>query len=254
MTPISAVIITYNEAHNIERCIKSLQKVADEIVVVDSFSEDQTVALAEKLGAKVVQHAFAGHIQQKNWAISQASHPHILSLDADEALDAELEAEILKVKANWHADGYYLNRLTRYCGTWIKHGHWYPDRKLRLWDSRKGKWGGQNPHDTFILNPGTNTARLAGQLLHYSINTFEEHLAQIRKFTDISSRAAFENGKRSNWLKMIFSPTLKFVKSYFMRLGFLDGKAGWMVARWSAYATYLKYRKLYRLQHGRQEL
>ena len=172
----------------------------------------------------------------------------MLSLDADEALDENLAQAILKVKENWTADGYRLNRLTNYCGKWIRHGLWYPDRKLRLWDSRKGAWGGQNPHDTFIMERGTRLAELPGHLLHYSIYSFEEHLKQIRKFTDISSQAAFENGKRSSYLKLIVSPFLKFVRAYFFRLGFLDGKEGWMIARWSAYATYLKYSKLMRLQ------
>ncbi len=248
MIKISAVIITYNEEKNIARCLASLQKVADDIVVVDSFSTDSTKNLVEVANARFVQHPFEGHIQQKNWAISQAKYPHVLSLDADEALDKDLEAAILKVKENWQADGYYLNRLTNYCGKWIKHGLWYPDRKLRLWDSRKGAWGGQNPHDTYILEKGSTTEELPGHLLHYSFYNFEEHLAQIRRFTDISSRAAFEKGKRSSIFKIIFSPSLKFIRAYFFRLGFLDGKEGWMIARWSAYATYLKYTKLKRLQ------
>lgn len=248
MVKISAVVITFNEERNIKRCLQSLQKVADEIVVVDSHSRDRTKEYALELGARFIVHDFEGHIQQKNWAISQASYPHVLSLDADEALDAEMEAAILKLKENWKGDGYYLNRLTNYCGKWIKHGLWYPDRKLRLWDSRKGAWAGQNPHDTYIMEEGANLNSLPGHLLHYSFYTFNEHLAQIRRFTDISSRAAFENGKKSSLLKIIFSPTLKFVRAYIFRAGFLDGKEGWMIARWSAYATYLKYTKLMRLQ------
>lgn len=248
MLKISAVIITYNEEKNIRRCLQSLQRVADDIVVVDSFSSDQTEAIVKELGARFISHPFQGHIEQKNWAITQAKYPHVLSLDADEALDSELESEIMKVKSNWQADAYRLKRLTNYCGKWIRHGLWYPDKKLRLWDSRKGAWGGQNPHDTFIMEAGCEIKELEGYLLHYSFYTFEQHLAQIRKFTDISSQAAFKRGKRSNWFKMIFSPSLKFIRAYFFRLGFLDGKEGWMIARWSAYATFLKYSKLKRLQ------
>lgn len=250
MPKLSAVIITYNEERNIGRCLDSLQGVADDIVVVDSFSKDATKTIVQEKGARFIEHAFEGHIQQKNWAISQAQYPHILSLDADEALDSELKEAILKVKENWQADGYRLNRLTNYCGKWIRHGLWYPDKKLRLWDSRQGAWGGQNPHDTYILEKGSTEKELPGHLLHYSIYTFEEHLAQIRKFTDISSQAAFANGKRSNGLKIVFSPLLKFLRAYFFRLGFLDGKEGWMIARWSAYATYLKYSKLLKIQKG----
>ncbi len=248
MTPLSVVVITFNEAKNIVRCLNSVMAVADDVVVVDSFSTDGTQSLAQKLGARVIEHKFEGHIQQKNYAISQAKYPHVLSLDADEALDKILEEAILKVKENWQADGYILQRLTNYCGTWIKHGNWYPDLKLRLWDSRKGAWGGQNPHDEYQMKKGSRIDQLPGHLLHYSFYTFQEHLAQIKRFTDISSQAAFESGKRSNYLKIVLSPALKFFKGYVLKLGFLDGKAGWMIARWSAYATYLKYSKLFRLQ------
>lgn len=244
MIKLTAAIITYNEAKNIERCLKSLQTVADEILVVDSFSTDGTQQIAKNIGATVIEHKFEGHIEQKNWAIGKAKYPHILSLDADEALDEQLEQSILAAKENWSAQGYTLNRLTNYCGTWIKHGNWYPDVKLRLWDSRIGKWGGQNPHDEYQVPKGTKIKNLKGHLLHYSFYSFDEHLAQIKKFTDISSLAAFKRGKRSNYFKIIFSPTLKFLKGYVFRRGFLDGKAGWMIARWSAYATYLKYTKL----------
>jgi glycosyltransferase involved in cell wall biosynthesis len=247
---ISAVIITFNEERNIGRCLDSLQWVADEIIVVDSFSSDATEEIVKSKGATFISHKFEGHIEQKNWAIRQAKYPHVLSLDADEALDEHLRKAINTVKDNWQGEGYYLNRLTNYCGKWIRHGLWYPDRKLRLWDSRKGAWGGQNPHDTYILEEGSRSQHLSGHLLHYSFYTFEEHLKQIKKFTDISSAAAFNNGKRSSWLKIIVSPSLKFVRAYIFKLGFLDGKAGWMIARWSAYATYLKYTKLKALNHG----
>jgi glycosyltransferase involved in cell wall biosynthesis len=245
---LSAVIITFNEERDIGRCLDSLQGIADEIVVVDSYSTDATQEIVKSKGATFISHKFEGHIEQKNWAISQATFPHILSLDADEALDEDLKKSIKTVKDNWQYNGYYLSRLTNYCGKWIRHGLWYPDRKLRLWDSRKGAWGGQNPHDTYILKENNETLELKGHLLHYSIYSLEEHLNQIKKFTDISSAAAFKNGKRSSLLKIIFSPTLKFVRAYFFKLGFLDGKEGWMIARWSAYATFLKYSKLKALQ------
>lgn len=250
MKRLSVVVITFNEARNITRCLESVQPVADDVVVVDSHSTDNTVALARAAGARVISHPFAGHIEQKNFAISQARYPHILSLDADEALDDDLAKAILGVKASWEADGYYLNRLTNYCGHWIHHGNWYPDRKLRLWDSRKGSWGGQNPHDTFILQAGATTRRLPGHVLHYSFYTVAQHLAQIERFTDISSRAAFENGRRSGYLHMIFRPAVKFLKGYLLKAGFLDGKAGWEVAWRSAWATYLKYKKLYQWQQN----
>lgn len=248
MIELSVVIITYNEERNIGRCLQSVQGVANDIVVVDSHSRDATREIAQKLGARVITHKFEGHIQQKNWAISQARYPHVLSLDADEALDETLQQSIAEVKNNWQAPGYYLSRLTNYCGTWIRHGTWYPDRKLRLWDSRLGAWGGQNPHDTFILNTPGKTPLLQGYLLHYSFYTVQQHLQQIDSFTDISSKAAFHNGKRSSLMHRLLKPAFKFVKGYVFKGGFIDGKAGWQVAVHSARATYLKYTKLQKMR------
>src|SRR5690606_7424734 len=143
---------------NIERCLQSVTEVADEIVVLDSVSTDRTKEICLRYSAKFYEHPFDGHIEQKNRAITYASHPHILSLDADEALDAELIEEIKKVKRNFPKQGYYMNRLTNYCGHWVRHCGWYPDRKLRLWDSRCGKWTGINPHDRFELFDGDGKA------------------------------------------------------------------------------------------------
>src|SRR6476620_7997347 len=160
MIKLSVVIITFNEERNIGRCLKSVKEVADEIVVLDSFSKDKTREICESHGARFIQHAFDGHIQQKNRAITFAAYPHILSLDADEALDETLIDSIKKIKQNFTKDGYYLNRLTNYCGHWVRHCGWYPDRKLRLADSRKGHWTGVNPHDKYELFEGDkNTGR-----------------------------------------------------------------------------------------------
>lgn len=245
---LSVVVITYNEEKNIGRCLDSVQKIADDIVVVDSFSKDKTKEIALSKGARFVEHVFEGHIQQKNWAITQAKYPYILSLDADEALDSTLTDEILKAKENWDADGYRLNRMTNYCGSWIRHGNWYPDIKLRLWDSRKGEWGGMNPHDEFLMETNSTIKRLKGDILHYSFYHFEQHLQQIHKFTDISSKAAFERGKRATLLNLVLNPFAEFVGGYIINGGFLDGKAGFRISRYSAYATFLKYSKILKLQ------
>lgn len=248
MVKLSVVIITFNEEKNIARCLDSVKEVADDIVVVDSFSTDKTKEICLSKGARFVEHAFEGHIQQKNWAITQAQHPIVLSLDADEALDEKLKASILKAKANWQKDGYYMNRLTNYCGHWIKHCGWYPDKKLRLWDSRKGEWRGINPHDKYELFEGDGrTGYLEGDILHYSFYSEEDHLKQIEYFTTISAKALFEKGKRPNFIKLYLSPFAKFMESYFLKAGFLDGKYGYMVCKNSAWATKLKYRKLLEL-------
>ena len=248
MVKISAVIITFNEEKNIARCLESLQGVADEIVVVDSFSKDRTEEICRSYHVKFVEHAFDGHIEQKNWAITQASYPHILSLDADEALDETLKKSILAVKENWTHDGYSMNRLTNYCGKWIHHCGWYPDRKLRLWDSRKGEWGGDNPHDKYeLFDKNAKTLQIDGDILHYSYYTLEDHYKQVNYFTDILSKAQYNKGKKAPLIVLVFSPVVKFLRDYFFKLGFLDGKAGFTICRISAYATFVKYRKLRKL-------
>ena len=245
MIKLSVVIITYNEEKNIARCIESAREVADDIVVVDSFSTDKTKQICLAHGVRFVEHAFEGHIEQKNWAITQALYPHILSLDADEALNRDLKKSIQFVKENWLHDGYYMNRLTNYCGHWVRHCGWYPDKKLRLWDSRKGKWCGTNPHDKYELIEGDKaTGYLAGNILHYSYYTIQSHIKQIEYFTDLSAKALFEKGRKPTFIKQYVSPLAKFIESYFLKRGFLDGKYGYIICKNSAWATKLKYHKL----------
>lgn len=245
MPQISVVIITYNEERNIARCLESVALVADEIVVLDSFSKDRTKEICASYGVKFYEHAFDGHIQQKNRAITYATHPYILSLDADEALDDTLKKSILDAKANWTHDGYYMNRLTNYCGHWVRHCNWYPDTKLRLWDSRKGSWTGINPHDKYELKEGDkNTKHLKGDILHYSYYSVEDHYKQVEYFTNIASKAFVEAGKKAPLYKLLLNPVAKFIDHYILHLGFLDGKAGYLISKISAYATYLKYKKI----------
>lgn len=244
MTPISVVIITFNEERNIERCILSVKSIADEILVVDSFSKDRTQEICEKHGVRFVQHAFEGHIEQKNWAASQASFPHVLSLDADEALDETLQTQIRAVKSNWIASGYEMNRLTNYCGKWVHHCGWYPDTKLRLWDSRLGKWAGTNPHDKYEMQAGCTIQKLKGDILHYSYYSREDHYKQVNYFTTILAQSQYKIGKKAPLMVLYMSPVVKFFKDYFLKLGFLDGKTGFIICRISAYATFVKYRKL----------
>lgn len=248
MIKLSVVIITFNEERNIARCLESVRTVADEIVIVDSFSKDRTKEICLSYGAKFVEHAFEGHIQQKNWAITQASNPIVLSLDADEALDQNLIASILEVKKNFTKDGYYMNRLTNYCGHWVRHSGWYPDTKLRLWDSRKGEWKGINPHDKYEMHNGdSTTGKLTGDILHYSYYTVAEHYKQAEYFSTIAAKAYFDLGKKASLFKLIVNPIAKFLHHYIVHFGFLDGGTGFTIAKISAYSTYLKYSKLRKL-------
>lgn len=236
---ISAVIITYNEERNIGRCLASLAQVADDIVVLDSFSSDGTEAICRAHGARFEQYIFDGHIEQKNRALLLAAYNHVLSLDADEALSPELAAAILSAKADWSAQGYTMNRLTNYCGQWIRHSGWYPDRKLRLFDRQKAHWGGTNPHDKVELDAAT--LHLSGDLLHYSYYTVEEHVLRARKYAEIAAHALHKQGKKASWGQLLLSPVFKFIRNYLLKGGFRDGTAGFTICKIAALETYWKY-------------
>ncbi|MBE2247518.1 MAG: glycosyltransferase family 2 protein [Candidatus Competibacteraceae bacterium] len=248
MISLSVVIITYNEARNIVRCIRSVQSIANEIVVIDSGSTDQTVALAVNHGARVINHPFEGHIQQKNFAVSQAISDYVLSLDADEALDDTACKAIEQCLKHWNADGYTFNRMNSYCGRFIKYGAWYPDTKLRLWDRRKGRWEGINPHDRFQMQPDTTIKHLSGHILHYSYQTVEEHRKKISIFSSIAADAYYSKGIKSNKLKILLHPFSRFIRDYFIKAGFLDGWRGFVIARLTAKEVYIKYKQLLLLQ------
>ncbi|MCK9399445.1 MAG: glycosyltransferase family 2 protein [Bacteroidales bacterium] len=244
MPEISAVIITLNEELNIERCLQSVKEIADEIVVIDSFSTDRTEEICQKYGVKFSCHPFEGYVEQKSYVISQASNDYILLIDADEALSDELRASIREVKANWTHDGYEFNRLNSYCGKWIRHSGWYPDRKIRLFDRRKALVKGKNPHDVIVMADNSTVKHLKGDLLHYTYLSVEDHIHQINRFTEIQARGSFERGRKASYLSIFFSPPYKFIRHYFFRLGFLDGYYGFLICRNSAYSNFLKHAKL----------
>lgn len=249
MTPFSVVIITYNEEKNIGRCLESVKDVADEIIVVDSMSTDETKAICASYGVTFIEQPFLGYIEQKNFAMNSASHDHVLSLDADECLSSELKTSILTEKQNdFTFDCYRMNRLSSFCGQWIKHGTWYPDRKIRLINRKKGKWGGVNPHDKIVMNEGTSLKQLHGDILHYTYETIDQIMAQTNRFTTIQSKAMFERGKRSNVIKLVINPLAAFISGYIIKRGFLDGYNGFIIARFSSHATLAKYAKLLHLQ------
>lgn len=248
MIRLSVVIITFNEEHNIGRCLDSVKDIADEIVVVDSFSSDATEAICKAHGAKVIRHQFEGHIEQKNYALTHASYPYVLSLDADEAVSDRLKESLRQVKKEWKYDGYMINRLTNYCGAWIRHCGWYPDRKLRLFDKRKGHWTGVNPHDRFeLFDRNAPIGYLEGDILHYSYYSISGHVKQVDYFTDISAKMLFDQGKKASILHILFSPFLRFLRDYVLKAGFLDGYYGFVICTISAHAVFLKYVKLRQL-------
>ncbi len=255
MHPISVVIITYNEERNIGRCLDSVQGLADEIVVVDSFSTDATEVICKQYGVRFVQQAFLGYVQQKKMATTQATYSFILSLDADEALSLELYAAIAAVKkTGFTKDVYLMNRCTNFGGRWIKHGTWYPDKKLRLFNREKAAWAGTNPHDKITINSNSSVGKLNGNILHYSYNTIEELVTQANKFTTIQALAMHNAGKKTSVMKIIINPWWAFINGYIFKLGFLDGRDGYLIASTVAYQTMLKYSKLLNLQKQEQDI
>lgn len=242
---ISGVIITLNEAKHIRACIQSMLPVVDEIVVVDSHSTDETPAICQELGVHFLQHPFGGHIEQKNYAMQQARYDHILSLDADERVSEKMTEAILSVKANWSAEGYAFNRLNNYCGHWLRYA-WYPDRKTRLWDRRKGQWGGTNPHDKVVVQGKVD--RLEGDLLHYPYATVDEHFEQNRKFAVIAAQSKFAKARQVRFLiDVVLGPCFKFLKLFVIKRGFLDGYYGFIFSALASYVNFMKYLKLWEL-------
>ncbi|NOY50777.1 MAG: glycosyltransferase family 2 protein [Chlorobi bacterium] len=247
MQRISVVIISLNEERDIARCLRSVKRIADEIVVVDSFSTDSTGVICKSLGANFIEHGFRSYIEQKNFALTCAKYDKILSLDADEELSEELINSILEVKKEFARDGYSMNRLTRIGDKWINHSGWYPDTKLRLFDRNKGEWAGLNPHDEFRYYDKASVQRLDGNLLHHSFYSFEELEKQTDRFAKLGARAYYEKGKKAAVAKVALKPSMRFARDYFFNGGFLHGKIGFKVCINNARSTYLKYKYLHQL-------
>ena len=246
---LSVVIITFNEEKNIGRCLENIQDIADEIIVVDSFSTDRTEVICQSYPVTFIKHVFEGNIKQQSFACAQASHEYILSLDADEILSDELKSNMLALKSkSFGRDAYYMNRLTSFCGHWIRHGMWYPDKKLRLYASAKGEWGGTEPHGLVVMKPHAKTGFIKGDILHYSYSSIEEVIIRNNKYTNIMAKTMLEKGRKATWLNLVLSPLWAFISGYIFKLGFLDGSDGLFIASSVAYQTMTKYAKLLRLQ------
>lgn len=249
MEKLSVAIITLNEEKNIERCITSVEGLADEIVVIDSFSTDKTKAICRKFNVKFETHPFEGYIQQKQYALSTCNYNYVLSLDADEALSERLKAAImLEKETGFRYSAYTMNRLSNYCGQWIRHCGWYPDVKLRLFDKTLGAWGGQNPHDKFVLyNRQQKAVHLEGDIFHFSYYAIDEHYKQASKFAGIAANELSKKGKRSSILYATMKTGVKFFRNYLLKAGFLDGRNGFIISKISALETWWKYTRLIQL-------
>lgn len=240
---LSVVIITLNEEKNIGQCIDAAWQVADEVVVIDSFSTDRTRIICEEKRVTFIEHRFEGYGSQKKYAIEQANFDYILSLDADEVLSQRLINSITKLKQKPLFKAYHLNRLSFYVNKFIKHGHWFPDKKVRLFHKDAGNWTKDSVHETFELKPGIKAPVLEGVLYHYTFNSVFEHIRQANNFSEIGAGQLKDQALLFLVIKSLFSPLWGFVMGFVIRLGFLDGWYGLIIAVISSTETFLKYAK-----------
>ena len=244
MPKISAVIITYNEELFIGKCLESLEGIADEIVVIDSYSTDGTEEICKKHNVRFIKHEFEGFRDQKNFALQHATYKNILSLDADEALSDKLRQSILDIKDKWDFDAYQFNRRNNFCGKWIHHSEWYPDRQLRLFYTDHGKWGTLNIHEKFIMSNGASIGRLEGDLLHWPFLTEQDHKARMIKYSLIGAEEFHKAGRKAGILTPYLHLIWGFFRAFIIHLGFLDGRNGYIICSMYAKSSFNKYKRL----------
>ena len=243
---ISVAIITFNEELNIKRCINSVD-FADEIIVVDSLSSDKTCDISRELGATVIEQKFLGHIAQKQLAVDNCTNEWVLSLDADEELSEELKAEIIQlISSSLKYDAYIMPRVSFHLGRWIRHGGWYPDAKIRLFNKNKAHWGGYNPHDKVIVNG--SVGKLKGDLQHYVFDDLRHNIDTNNSYSSIMASDLDKDGKQFSYMKLFLKPLGKFLEVYIYKRGFLDGMAGFIIAVGASYSMFLKFAKLWEIQ------
>lgn len=250
-TKVSGCVICYQEADRIADCLRSLS-FCDEVVVVDSGSTDGTRDLAQQLGARVVVNApFPGHKEQKQFAVESAAHDWVFCLDADERATPELQAAIVALmRQGLSGAGYEMPRQNHYLGRVCKRGLFWPDRKLRLFDRRRARWGGTNPHDHVEVQDGSAVVRLSAAIEHLSYRDFAHHVRTARSFSAIAARALAAKGRRCTPFDLLVRPPAVFVKSLLLKRGFFDGWRGLVIAGMAAYTDWLKYWQLWRMPRG----
>ncbi|MBW2313161.1 MAG: glycosyltransferase family 2 protein [Deltaproteobacteria bacterium] len=244
--PVSVCIIACNEEGNLPRCLESAAWADEVVVVVDTRSTDATEALAREAGARTILHAYEGNIEQKNFALGEAKHDWVLSLDADEALTPELTAAVQSaLSADGPDAGYELNRLTWHLGRWIRHGEFYPDWQMRLFRRSQARVVGVNPHGRVELVG--RAGRIDGDLLHYSYRDLADQIARIQDFSRIQAAAMWAAGRRASLFDLGLRPPLRFLRCYLLKQGIRDGGPGFVIAAATAFHVFLKYAKLWEL-------
>jgi glycosyltransferase involved in cell wall biosynthesis len=244
MEKISTILIAFNEARNIERCLTSVQSFSDEIIVVDSFSSDETATLARKYTSQVYQQQWLGYAGQKKFALEKTGLPWVFWIDADEEVSGNLQKEIRSL--SFDVDGYRIARTTRYLNRWIRHGCWNPDTVLRLFRKDRGGFTDAVVHEQFRLQGVSRL--LNGTLYHYSYRDIAHHLSKMNSFTTLAAQNMQQRGKRASFSALLLRPAFHFVKGYLLRRGFLDATPGLIVALLDSYYVFLKYAKLWELQ------
>lgn len=247
MPKLSVTVITKNEAANLAAALATV-RWADEIVVVDSESTDDTVAIARQFTDRVVVQPWQGYVAQKNLAASLASHDWIFSLDADERVPQELAEAIRAAVASPQHSAYRLRRVTWHLGRWIRSTDWYPDYQTRLYDRRHSAWTGRHVHEAIAVN-GT-LGELRGELQHFAYRNIADHLETIDRYTTLAAQQMHESGRRASALQIATHPPLAFARNYLLRGGIGDGVPGLIVSSMNAYYVFLKFAKLWQLQHG----
>jgi glycosyltransferase involved in cell wall biosynthesis len=246
MQPISATLITYNEELNIAEALQSLAW-ADEIVVVDSGSKDATLDICQRFTDRIIHRDWTGYVDQKNFAVEQATHDWIFSLDADERPSPELCMEIRELsEKGFPKSGYNIPRVAFFMERWIRHGDWYPDYQLRLFDRRQGKWKGARVHESVKINekPGF----LNGEIHHFTYRSLSEYLKRLETYSSLAALDYRHQGKSAALLKLMGHPMAAFIKAYLLKRGFLDGAPGFAIAVMGAVSVFFKYAKLYELK------
>ncbi len=246
MERLSATIITYNEEANIAEALERVAWV-DEIVVVDCGSTDGTLDICRRYTEKIFRRAWTGYVDQKNYAVEKASNNWVFSLDADERPSLELESEIRSLRsAGFQYAGYRIPRVAFFMGRWIRHGEWYPDYQLRLFDRRRGRWQGGRVHESVRVEGAEGF--LKGDIQHFTYRSLSDYLKRLDTYSTLAAEDYRLKGRRSSATKIIGTPPLTFLKGYLVKGGFLDGLPGLMVAVMAAISVYFKYAKLYELQ------
>lgn len=247
---LSVVIITKNEAHIIGTTLQSLQPVTSDIVIVDSGSTDDTIKICKQFNASVIETGWAGYGSNKNKGIAAAKHDWILSLDADEAIDEELKRSLQQLSLQNEQEVFNIRFKNFFCNKWIRYGEWGFDSHIRLFNRQKVLWNEAAVHEELIFPEGSKITLLKGNILHYTVHSLHEYEEKTGSYARMNAKKYFETGKKPNYFKQYFSPLFAFLQHYIFRLGFLDGREGYLIARTTARYTFLKYHYLKQMNNN----